>query len=271
VAAVAVSVVAQAQNVYKSVGPDGRVTYSDMPPAHTERKENPGDVMSAAEQERSAATPASQAPPPPIAKGWQRDDLAPVMMAGLMLAACESAHPGFEGRRSPTYLQWRKRYEPRLTELEKDSDYMAQLRKAQDDGRTFRQKATTADSQDRLRCDAMLSDLSAQSAIDSHPEHFATPEATWGYFLQSLRAGDREAVRSCLWGDLVARIAPALDSMNAGQMREFADSFERIWLTDDMGHVRFYGVTQKARDEHGRTVHQVNFQRSDGGWRITSM
>jgi hypothetical protein len=216
------------------------------------------------------ATPASQAPPPPIAKGWQRDDLAPVMMAGLMLAACESAHPGFEGRRSPTYLQWRKRYEPRLTEIEKDPDYMAQLRKAQEDERTLRQKAT-ADSQDRLRCDAMLSDLSAQLAIDSHPEHFTTPEATWGYFLLSLRAGDREAVRSCLWGDLVARIAPALDSMNASQMREFADSFDRIWLTDDMGHVRFYSVTQKAQDEHGRTVHQVNFQRSDGGWRITSM
>jgi uncharacterized protein DUF4124 len=269
-----ISVIGQAQNIYKTVDPDGRVSYSDKSPSNTNAKSNAVSTTPLREGD-SAAAPAQKVPPS-SANGWMSDDLAPVMLGDLMLAACESAHPDFQGRRSQVYLQWRKRFEPRLTQLESQPGFLARLRSAQEEGRSFQEKYASNDSQDRLRCFAMLSDLAAETQVEKHPEHFATPEATWAYFLQSLRNGDREAVRSCMWGEFSAKISPTIDSMTPGQMREFANSFGQLRFMGDGKNptetgFRSYNITLHTKDEHSPMAGQIDFQRSTSGWRISSM
>jgi len=225
---------------------------------------------------RSQTQTASSAPRPPTPSAAQASARRPeaadeVAAMGIMLAACERAYPGFVGRRSPAFLTFRQRYEPRVSEIEKEPQYVEALKQITQPAPQGAQAAGTPGPGERQECDGMLVELATALDAERRSDNFTTPERTWGYFLASLRAGDKAAVRACMAGPMLVKISPLIDSLDADKMRKFADSFEQLWLKEDMGQLRSYQTTTKAQGGRPRLGHQVDFERTLQGWRITSM
>lgn len=224
---------------------------------------------------KSQAAAASAARPPLTSKAAQAPARSPepadeVAVMGIMLAACEKAYPGFAGRRSPAFVTFRQRYEPRISVIEKEPQYAEQLQRIMQATPQGAQAEGALRPGERRECDGMLVELTTALDAERRSEHFKTPESTWEYFIASLRAGDKAAVRACLAGPELVNFSPVLDKLDAHMMRGFADSFEQLRLKEDYGELRSYEAAMKGQRDP-RVGHQVDFEKTPQGWRITSV
>jgi len=193
------------------------------------------------------------------------EDLRSLAMLDLMLATCEMAIPDFKGRSTRAYAQWRKAYEPEITRFEQSPELAAQFRQVRE------QSAQAADSASADRslvqqCQGVVLALSNPRDPERHPERYATPEKTWAFFSQSLRAADRKTALSCLTGDLLERISTAIEKMSNEMLRAMADTFVSLAPSHDMGRLRMYTLIKKDR-----TGYEVDFEWDGAAWRISNM
>lgn len=82
--------------------------------------------------------------------------------------------------------------------------------------------------------------------------------------MQSLRAADRKAVLSCLTGDLLERMSPAIEKIET--LRTMADNFVSLAPAHDIGRLRMYTLIKKDR-----TGYEVDFEWDGAVWRISNM
>jgi len=193
------------------------------------------------------------------------EDLRSLAMLDLMLARCEMAIPDLKGRSTEAYAQWHRAYEPEITRFEQSPEIAAQFRQLREQSA---QAAGSAGADRSLvqQCQGLVLALSNPRDSERHPERYATPEKTWAFFSQSLRAADRKAVLSCLTGDLLERISPAMEKMSDETLRAMAETFVSLAPAHDMGRLRMYTLIKKDR-----TGYEVDFEWDGATWRISNM
>jgi hypothetical protein len=109
-------------------------------------------------------------------------------------------------------------------------------------------------------------------ASESNLGKFFTPEKTWAFFLQSLRAGDRKAALSALLaGDLKQGFSSLVNAMSAEKMRAMAESFGPLTHKSDMGNITEYLVVRTMGTGSTGTLVQFEYHAACGGWRLVAM
>jgi len=126
-------------------------------------------------------------------------------------AFCDARVPGFAERTRDAYAKWRKQFDAELRALDQHPEVAQQVEQMSQWG-----KAEAASGRDdpglENRCNGLAVELAFPPLrLAPSDPHLATPEATWEYFLQALRTGNRPAAQTCLvaraprvWPDLTA-------------------------------------------------------------------
>ncbi len=190
-------------------------------------------------------------------------------MLGLWLvvltkASCDARIPGFEERSRPTYLAWRKQFDPSVLNIvEQNPESQRELKNIRDE-KNVGTHAGNGPDPILKQCESLLSQLS--TTVPGNDSRFATPEKTWAFYLQSLRAGDRKGAKSCLTGTAFDHFAPLLERLSAEQMKKMADSVAYFKMN---GGFDTFRTAVMARDN--KSGGEIVFHLSDGNWLISDM
>lgn len=97
-------------------------------------------------------------------------------------------------------------------------------------------------------------------------DRLSSPEKTWERFIEALRAGDRDGVRSCLSGGMQDKWRQLLVSLDASQLAEMAEGMSALtggMIVDE--ETRVYHTTRKGRSG------EIWFTRVGSEWLIGEM
>jgi hypothetical protein len=198
------------------------------------------------------------------AQDW-RDDFQGQLNILSSKAFCDARVPGFAERTRDAYAEWRKHYDAELRALDQHPEvaqlveYMSQWGKAE----AAKGRADGVEG----RCNELAVLLALRPRVEPSDPHLATPETTWAYFLQALRAADRPAAQGCLVGRALEEFGPTVLQLADDELRKIAESFDstlRITARSGDSQEAVVGLKKGASGF-------IMFQLVSGNWRISQL
>ena len=183
-----------------------------------------------------------------------RADLMHLLEVNTFKIICDTLSPGFKAATSSGYSAWRRDRQAVLEEIEALPQFQAK-KIANDEKLSTEQKQEFAEKCARL----------TRFFIQTHPDpKFATPQATWDLFLESLRNGQREVALDCLAEPALNNLGEIIRNQPLEFLIQIGTGYEPLRKKDASDDHVTYTVLRNGQ------LGQISLARIDGEWKILS-